>query len=93
MYEYAVSLVRQSRRHANVRVGVSPRGSLAFVQAAKAYALTEGRDYCVPDDFKRVLEPVFGHRLLLKHASNHDQSDRQQVLEEIQAAVAVPVGK
>ncbi len=93
LYEYAVSLVRQSRRHANVRVGVSPRGSLAFVQAAKAYALTEGRDYCVPDDFKRVLEPVFGHRLLLKHASNHDQSDRQQVLEEIQAAVAVPVGK
>lgn len=92
LYEYAVSLVRQSRQHANVRVGVSPRGSLAFVQAAKAFALTDGRDYCVPDDFKRVLEPVFGHRLLLKHATR-DHSAQQQVLKDIQDAVVVPIGK
>lgn len=93
LYEYAISLVRESRTHGNVRVGISPRGSLAFVQAAKAYAVTDGRDYCVPDDFKRVLEPVFGHRLLLKHASNRDHSERQQVLKDIQEAVTVPVGK
>lgn len=93
LYEYAVSLVRQSRQHGKVRVGISPRGSLAFVQAAKAFALTEGRDYCVPDDFKEVLEPIFGHRLLLKHGNSRDQSERQQVLKEIQEAVIVPVGK
>ncbi|MGH9357524.1 MAG: AAA family ATPase, partial [Terriglobia bacterium] len=43
-------------------LGVSPRGSKALVRAARALALLEGRAYCIPDDFKSLVLPVFAHR-------------------------------
>jgi MoxR-like ATPase len=65
LYAYAVRLAVATREHKQVRVGVSPRGAIALTRAAQAYALTDGRAYVVPEDFKALIEPVYAHRLLL----------------------------
>lgn len=61
---YIVAIAAATRSAKNIKLGLSPRGSLALVSAAKALALASGRDYCVPDDIKRVAVPVMSHRLL-----------------------------
>lgn len=63
--DYAVRIAEASRAAPGVRLGASPRGTLALCRAARAHALTEGRDYGVPDDLKAVAVPVLAHRLLL----------------------------
>ncbi|HEY7225984.1 MAG TPA: MoxR family ATPase [Micromonosporaceae bacterium] len=65
LYTYAVRLAAATREHTQVRVGVSPRGVIALSRAAQAYALMDGRPYVEPDDLKKLVEPVFAHRLLL----------------------------
>lgn len=62
---YAVRLAEASRAARGVRLGLSPRGTLALCRAARAYALVDGRDHGVPDDLKAVAIPVMAHRLLL----------------------------
>jgi MoxR-like ATPase len=63
--DYAVRLAEASRAGKGVRLGLSPRGTLALARAARAHAVIEGRDHCVPDDVKAVAVPVAAHRLLL----------------------------
>ncbi|MBI4423715.1 MAG: AAA family ATPase [Elusimicrobia bacterium] len=65
LLDYAVALSEATRRHPAVRLGLSPRGTLALCRAAKAFALAAGRGFCIPDDFKEVAIPVIAHRLLL----------------------------
>ena len=91
LVEYALKLVRLTREHQKIRLGISPRGGLAFIQAAKAFAVTEGRGYCLPDDFKHVLAPVFAHRLILISGSRHDRRAQKAILDELLSLVPVPV--
>ncbi len=63
--EYIVDLVAKTRVGDAVILGVSPRGSLALLKCAKAYAYLSGREYCVPDDVKAVAVPVLAHRIIL----------------------------
>lgn len=63
--EYIVDLVAKTREGDAVILGVSPRGSLALLKCAKAYAYLSGRDYCIPDDVKAVAVPVLAHRMIL----------------------------
>jgi MoxR-like ATPase len=65
LLDYAARLSEASRTAPGVRLGLSPRGTLALCRAARAHALVEGRDYGVPDDLKAVAAPVMAHRLLL----------------------------
>jgi MoxR-like ATPase len=65
LYTYAVRLATATRKHGQVRVGVSPRGVIALTKAACAYALIDGRNYVIPEDIQALIEPVFAHRLLL----------------------------
>ena len=65
VYEYILDLVAASRDHPDVEHGVSPRGSLALLQTAKARAAIRGREYVVSDDVKELVESVFRHRLVL----------------------------
>lgn len=86
LYTYALKLVRASRHHPEVKLGISPRGAQQFLKAGKAYALIQGRSYCIPQDFITLLKPVFGHRLqLINRNSNIDT-----VLKQIQGAVEIP---
>jgi len=63
--DYAVRLSAATREAKGARLGLSPRGTLALVRAARAWAVSEGRDHCLPDDVKAVAIPVAAHRLLL----------------------------
>jgi MoxR-like ATPase len=63
---YVVSLVGATRSDARVEVGASPRGSLALIKLARAWALLHGRDFVLPDDVKAVAEPALAHRVIIK---------------------------
>ena len=65
LLNYMVAVIHATRKHRLAQGGVSPRGTLAFVRAAQGYAMTEGRDYVVPEDIKAVAVPVLAHRLSL----------------------------
>lgn len=64
--EYLLSIVQATREHEKIRLGVSPRGSIAFLRAAQAAAAIHGRDYVIPDDVKQVAEDVLSHRIICK---------------------------
>ena len=65
LVEYALALVRATRDEPDIAVGASPRGSLALVTLARAWALVRGRDYVGPDDLRTLAVPVLGHRITL----------------------------
>ncbi len=89
--KYALRLVEATRNHPKIALGISPRGSLAFLKMARAMALLDGRSYCTPDDFINLVTPVFSHRILLKTKYSQDQHSTQAILNEIISSVSVPV--
>ncbi len=64
LIDYLMEIVRRTRESAAFTLGVSPRGSVALFRAARAYAMTRGRDYLAPDDIRDVVVPCLAHRLL-----------------------------
>ncbi|WP_057914425.1 AAA family ATPase [Peribacillus muralis] len=88
---YIVELANQTRRHQAVYLGVSPRGSIALMKAAQAYALLQGRDYVLPDDVQYLAPFVFSHRLILSPEANYDGFDAEMVIHELVAKTHVPV--
>ncbi|TVX76503.1 MoxR family ATPase [Peribacillus simplex] len=88
---YIVELANQTRTHEGVYLGVSPRGSIALMKAAQAYALIQGRDYVLPDDVQYLVPFVFSHRLILKPEASYDGFDAGMVIHEIVATTQVPV--
>ncbi|EOL44612.1 AAA family ATPase [Enterococcus caccae] len=91
--KYALQLVQATRNHDEIALGVSPRGSVSFIRAAKAFALTEGRSYVAPNDLQYILPATFGHRLLLKGTQVASQEQLQEIFEQIVRRVPVPVRK
>jgi MoxR-like ATPase len=87
--QYVVDVVANTRRHASVVIGASPRGSISLLQAARAWALLDSRTYCTPDDVKTLAVPVLAHRLMLD--GSHRGSSEQTVIEEVLLATPVPV--
>jgi MoxR-like ATPase len=90
---YVMAIVQATRTHPALALGVSPRGSLALVQAAKALALSEGRPYCVPDDVKALAAPAFAHRVLLRSRWDDPVGETpgaEQVIRQILLDVPVP---
>jgi MoxR-like ATPase len=67
--DYVLAIVTATRRSRMLSLGVSPRGSLALLRAARAHALADGRSYLVPDDVKRLAVPALAHRVLLAGAA------------------------
>ncbi|WP_031405994.1 AAA family ATPase [Geobacillus vulcani] len=88
---YIVELVRQSRAHEAVYLGVSPRGSVALMKAAQAYALIHGRDFVIPDDVQQLAPYVLAHRLLVRPEAKWDKLDGKTILSELMARTPVPV--
>jgi MoxR-like ATPase len=95
LVDYLMRIVTATRESETLDLGVSPRGTLALFRAAQALALTEGRDYCLPDDIKRLIIPVFAHRLVVNSrfsSSLHRRSEEsEEVLREIMKTVSVPL--
>jgi MoxR-like ATPase len=94
LVEYLMSIVSATRDSEMLDLGVSPRGCLSLFRAAQALALTEERTYCIPDDIKRLVLPVFAHRILVssRFASALRRSEEAEaVLKEIMKTVSVPL--
>jgi MoxR-like ATPase len=89
---YIVDLTRQTRQHAEVYLGASPRGSLALYRTGQARAAVQGRDYVLPDDIKLLAEPVLAHRVILGPAARLRDLTAEQILQEILTTVPVPGG-
>lgn len=90
LLKYITEIVHATRKHPKVLQGVSPRGTLAFVRAAQGFAMTEGRDYAVPEDIKSVAVPVLSHRLTLSVPAESAKYE-EEVIREITGSVKVPV--
>jgi MoxR-like ATPase len=89
--DYIVRLVRGTRSHPDVLLGVSPRGSRQLYHGSKAAAFIRGRDYVLPDDIKSLVTAVFSHRLLLKPEARLRGRSVEKVLAEILLNTQVPV--
>jgi len=88
--EYIVALVNASRKHPDVYLGASPRGSLYLYKTAQALAAVEGRDYVIPDDIKALAEVTLAHRLIISPSARIKNVDTRTVVEELLHSVPVP---
>lgn len=87
---YISSIVEATRSYPRVTLGVSPRGALALMKAAKGYAAISGRDYVTPDDIKRAARPVLAHRLTLENALRIRRGAAMEIIDDIVAKTTVP---
>jgi len=87
--DFLASIVELTRKHERIRMGVSPRGTLAALRAARAYAYLQGRNYVNPDDIRKLVVPVFAHRLVLSYGVQKGQ-EAAEILGELSGRVPVP---
>jgi len=87
---YIVELARATRDHPELAVGASPRAVEQMGDAARAYALLDGRDYVLPDDVKALAEPVLCHRLVPTTDARIRDVDAEDILREVLRSVPVP---
>ncbi|WP_170936440.1 AAA family ATPase [Paenibacillus aquistagni] len=88
---YIIDITRRTREHDQVLLGASPRASIALMQAAKAFAWLNGRDYVSPDDVKVLVRYVLGHRLVLTIDAKVEGIETADILYDILNQVTVPV--
>jgi MoxR-like ATPase len=90
LYGYILALARRTREWPTLLLGASPRAALSVMRVAQAAAAFDGRDYLVPDDVKRAVQPVLRHRVILKPEAELEGFDADRVLADVVAAVPVP---
>jgi MoxR-like ATPase len=88
LMDYLLDLTSATRDSGKFLVGASPRASLGLMRAAQALALIEGREFCVPDDIKRLAVPVLAHRLVATHSTDNRASE--ETLVELLETVSIP---
>ena len=88
--EYIVATVGETRKHPDVYLGASPRGSLALYKTSRARAALLGRDYVIPDDIKALAQVTLSHRLIISPSARIKNVDPKAVVEEIISSVPVP---
>lgn len=91
IYAYIVSIVNATRKNDNILLGVSPRGTIAIVNAAKAMAYIYGRNYVIPDDVKEIINPVINHRIILSGKARAAHISVEQVIGNILAGIRIAV--
>ena len=87
---YLLRIVRTTRQHVDLALGVSPRGSLALFRATQARALLSGRDFATPADVQAIAVPVLAHRVMLTPKARYGGRTDSQIVEEILGSVEVP---
>lgn len=88
--DYILALVDATRAHPELALGSSIRGALALYRAVQAFAVTDGRDYAVPDDVKALAEPVLAHRLVTRMWAAGGHPDAGPVVRDILSKLKVP---
>ena len=94
LLDYVLEIVERTRQTEQLSLGVSPRGTVMLQRGAQARAFLEGRDYCLPDDFKRLMLPVFAHRIVVssRYTSTRKKSEQAEaILSDILDTTRVPL--
>jgi MoxR-like ATPase len=89
--KYILEVVHGTRMHDDIALGGSPRASIALFRTAQAYAAVQGRGFVLPDDVKRMVQPVLAHRVILRPESRLRKVTAAALLHEIVSDVRVPV--
>jgi MoxR-like ATPase len=90
LQDYIVALVATTRSTPDIRLGASPRGSLALARAARVRAAADGRNYVVPEDVKALAPAVLGHRIILDPEAELRGVTAGDLIADVLAAVPVP---
>ena len=88
---YLLKIVRATRQHDSIQLGVSPRGTLALYRACEAYAAIQGRDFVQPDDIKYLAPFVLAHRILTTNRNRMRGRKSNEIITEIVQGIEVPV--
>lgn len=91
--QYIISIVTRTRNHPQIYLGVSPRGSIALMKAAKSYAYIQGRDFVLPDDIQFLAPFVFSHRMILQSQARYDGVNAEEIISSILSDTKVPIQK
>ncbi|MDE5764811.1 MAG: MoxR family ATPase [Ruminococcus sp.] len=90
IYEYMVQLSTATRNHPMIKLGISPRGTVALMQISKGVAAAMGRDYVIPDDVVSICSDVFGHRIMLSSKAKLSDMTAENIIDEIIKSVPSP---
>jgi MoxR-like ATPase len=90
---YLVDLADATRRHPRIALGVSPRGTLALLRAARSLAASVGREFVLPDDVKALAGPVLEHRLMLTPEASMGGASQGDLLDDVLSSVPVPTSR
>ncbi len=90
IFTYIAQLVDKTRNHPHLFLGGSPRASLAIMNASKAYAAINGRDFVTPDDIKKTLAPVLRHRIILSPEREMEGMTPETVIDLISQSIEIP---
>jgi MoxR-like ATPase len=88
--QYLMQIVHDTREHEDLKLGASPRASIALFRTSQALAAIRGRKFVLPDDVKRVAAPVLTHRVILRPESRLRKVTAEQIVEDVVAEIAVP---
>lgn len=89
--QYLLQIVHDTRTHEDLNLGGSPRATIAMFRASQAMAAIRGRNYVTPDDVKRVVGPILGHRLILKPESRLRKLSATKIVDDLVAEIAAPM--
>jgi len=90
LLQFIAKLVHQTRNHKSIYLGASPRASLAVMNASKAIAAMQGRDFVTPEDIREVVIPVLRHRIILAPDKEMEGVTEEEVIRQIIQAMDVP---
>ncbi len=88
--KYIADIITKTRNHPHLYLGGSPRASIATLNAAKAFAAIQGRDFVIPEDIKRALVPVLNHRVILTPEREMEGMTTDNVVNMIMESVEIP---
>ena len=90
IFDYIAQMVTKTRNHPHLYLGGSPRASIAIMNASKAFAAISGRDFVTPEDVKKTLVPVLGHRLILSPEREMEGMSPETVIDIISQSIEIP---
>jgi MoxR-like ATPase len=94
LVDYIMAIIKASRTSPSIELGVSPRGAMSFFRAAQASAFVDGRDYCIPDDVKKLAVPCLSHRIIPAASLDVDSTRTEtgeHAIREIMEQIPVPL--
>jgi MoxR-like ATPase len=89
--KYIINIVNQTRKHEDILLGASPRGTIALMKASKAWAFLQNRSYVVPEDITKMIKPVLLHRIVLRQEAKLKKATSYSILQGIIDNTMIPV--